>query len=450
MEEQTLTGKSYSFFRNSATVKIGVIIILTIVLFIPVAMVKTLIKERSGRQNQVVKEISEKWGAAQTIAGPVLTIPYRSSWHEPNKKPVEVTRYVHFLPKTLQVKGSIKPELRYRGIYEALLYSADLEISGEFSWPDIAKFNVAPEDILWDKAFLSMGVSDMGGIRAQIGGSVAETDIVFEPGIETTDLYASGVSAILPPIAASESLPFRFVVGVNGSHDLSFLPLGKETRVMLSSKWPSPSFTGQFLPGQRTVDQKGFTANWNILHLNRNFPQSWQGCRSDLDESAFGVSLHPGTEIYQKTLRTAKYGVMFILFTFTAFFLAEVIKATRIHPIQYLLVGCSVIIFYVLLLALSEHLGFNSSFLLASVAVISLISGYTRSILSKQMSIAVCSILTTLYGYLFITLQLEDYALLVGGFGLFLTLAAVMYLTRDVNWYSLQTVSEKEEGSGLA
>jgi len=278
----------------------------------------------------------------------------------------------------------------------------------------------------------------MGGIREQISGIVGENDIVFEPGITTDDLFSSGVSASALLNDGKGSMAFTFHLGINGNRDLFFLPLGKETRVSLTSNWPSPNFSGQFLPDERKIDKESFSASWNVLHLNRNYPQSWEGTRKDVNNSAFGVSLHSGADVYQKTTRTAKYGIMFVLFTFTSFFLAEVINKNRIHPIQYLLVGCAVIIFYVLLLALSEHLGFNGSFLLSSMSVVVAISGYTSSILSRKMAMTLFAILTILYSYLFITLQLEDYALLVGSVGLFGTLGVVMYLTRGVDWYSLQ------------
>lgn len=445
MEEQTIISKSSAFVKNSASVKIAVIIFITLLLLIPVSMVKSLIGERGNRQMEVISEISEKWGGSQTVAGPVLTIPYKSYINNEDKAPVTITRYIHFLPDILKIKGTMEPQIRYRGIYEALLYSSDIEIAGEFPYPDVERLGISFNDIMWDRAFISMGLTDMGGIRSQISGMVEESDVILEPGIETDDLFKTGVSVTLALNKEFTSLPFNFHISINGNGKLFFLPLGKETTVALTSEWSSPSFTGQFLPGQRTLDSNGFSAGWHILHLNRNYPQSWVGSKCDLNSSAFGVALHPGTEIYQKTTRTAKYGVMFILFTFTAFFLSEVINRARIHPIQYLLVGSSVIIFYVLLLALSEHLGFNTSFLASALSVVFLISGYTRSILSKKMGRALFGILTILYGYLFITLQLEDYALLFGSLGLFTTLSAVMYLTRKVDWYSLQTVTDQND-----
>ena len=443
MEEKNIIIKSGSFVKNSATVKIVVIVIISLLLFMPLSMVKALISERSIRQNQVINEISRKWGASQTVAGPVLTVPYKAFRQNNNDStnPPAVTRYVHFLPETLSIKGTIEPELRYRGIYEALLYRSDLEISGEFAHPDLHKFSIEPDAVMWDKVFLSMGISDMSGIQEQVSGKVANKDIVLEPGIETADVFQSGVSARFSLEGEAAPLPFTFKIRINGNRNLSFLPLGKETGALLSSTWPDPSFSGQFLPNTREMSDSGFSAGWKVLHLNRNYPQSWKGKGSDLSASLFGVSLHPGTEIYQKSMRTAKYGGMFVLFAFTAFFLAEVINKTKIHPIQYLLVGCSIVTFYVFLLALSEHLGFNISFLISAFSVILLISGYTRSILSRKMAAVLCAILTTLYGYLFITLQLEDYALLVGSFGLFTTLTVVRYLTRKVDWYGIQPSS---------
>ncbi len=438
MEEATFISRSGSFVRNSASLKIAIIVVLSLLLLIPISMVHSLIQERGNRQNQVVAEISDKWGAAQAIAGPVLTIPYKKHFYEPDKTPVTVTRYIHFLPDSLQVKGSLEPKVLYRGVYEALLYSSDLQISGKFSFPDLERLSIPIENVIWEKAFFQIGISDMGGIREQISGTVAENDVVFEPGTATDDLFSSGVSAAALLKDGKESMVYTLHLGINGNRDLYFLPLGKETKVSLTSNWPSPSFTGQFLPDERRVNKESFSANWNILHLNRNYPQSWEGTRKDLNNSAFGVSLHAGADIYQKTTRTAKYGIMFVVFTFTSFFLAEVINTTRIHPIQYLLVGSAVILFYVLLVALSEHLGFNGSFLLSAMSVIVTISGYTSSILSRKMAMVLFVILTILYSYLFITLQLEDYALLVGSVGLFGTLGAVMYLTRGIDWYSLQ------------
>lgn len=440
MEEQSIVSKSRSFIRNSASLKIGTIIVITLLLLIPLSMVKSLIKERSFRQISVTEELGAMWGGPQTVAGPVLTLPYTCY----NRNNVGVltssTQYAYFLPSLLSINGSVTSEIRYRGIFQALLYGATLEIKGTFPKlnQELQKLNIPTEDVLWDEAFLSMGISDMGGLSSQIRGTVDEEEIMMEPGIKAQALFSKGVSANLPLRDGEESFSFQFQVDINGSKELSFLPLGKETIASLSSDWPSPSFSGQFLPVERVVEKDGFSATWKVLHVNRNYPQSWCGNEFDIDTSRFGVSLHPGTEIYQKTTRTAKYGMMFVLFTFTAFFLSESINHERIHPIQYLMVGCSVIIFYVLLLAFSEHIGFNTSFFLAAFAVIILICGYTSSILSRKMGVVLLSILTTLYGYLFITLQLEDYALLVGSLGLFSTLAVVMYLTRKVNWYSLQ------------
>lgn len=445
MEEKFFFGRATSFIKNSASVKIAVIVMITLLLLIPVSMVKSLIMERGDRQNEVIREISGKWGGPQTIGGPVLTVPYRKIVHEQQGQPPVVTNgYAHFLPDSLIIKGSMEPELLYRGIYEALLYRAELQISGNFSFPDMNRLDLEAANILWDKAFISIGITDMGGIRSRIEGTMASEKIEFEPGIESSDVFASGVSSPVVLNQQGKSMDFSFTMGVNGNSHFHFLPLGKQTRVSMASNWPAPSFTGNFLPDQRRIDSSGFSAQWNVLHLSRNLSQSWLGFQKDISNSSFGVSLHSGTDVYQKTTRTAKYGVMFILFTFTAFFLAEIIHGRRMHPIQYLLVGVAVIIFYVLLLALSEHVGFNSAFCISALAVVGLIGGYTRSIVGRKMAIVVSCILSILYGYLFITLQQEDYALLVGSIGLFMTLAAVMYLTRSIDWYFVSSGNQVE------
>ena len=366
MEEKNIISKFVTFVKNSPSLKMVVILFIVLALLIPVTMVQSLIKERGYRQSEVVGEISSKWGTAQTIGGPVLSIPYRTLVKEKGKAPIAVTRYVHLLPDSLQIKGSMEPELLYRGIYEALLYRSNLEVQGTFSSPNFERLDLDMENILWEKAFISMGITDMGGIRDLIRGKVAGVELLLEPGIDTNDVFSSGVSGSVAIDRGLETIPFSFTVGINGCMNLQFLPLGKHTNVSISSNWPDPSFTGGFLPDQREIDSSGFTAKWSVLHLNRNYPQSWLGARDDLQRSAFGVSLHSGADVYQKTTRTAKYGVMFILFTFTAFFLAEIINKNKIHPIQYFLIGAAVIVFYVLLLAISEHLGFNASFLLSA------------------------------------------------------------------------------------
>ncbi|WP_054697347.1 cell envelope integrity protein CreD [Desulfosarcina cetonica] len=366
---ETLRSATFRIGR-SVTFKLLTICVLILILLIPVSMVRSLIRERDWRQEKVVNEINAKWGAAQTLSGPILSVPYHKVILDEKGKQIRVTRYLHLLPDALTVTGEVTPHVRYRGIYQAVLYQSRLVIEGRFP-QSLANDNRIPDgELLWEDAFLAIGISDMRGIRERIEGTFGGRSLSMEPGMATRDVLKSGVSAAVDLSATPSQNGFRFVLNLNGSERLDFIPVGRTNQVSLHSAWPDPSFSGAFLPVERDVTTSGFTAQWNVLHLNRNYPQSWTGGGQNLAESAFGVSLFTPVDIYQKTMRTAKYALMFIVFAFMAFFLAEVMHRQRVHPIQYLLVGLAIIIFYALLLSISEQTTFGLAYLIASVAVI--------------------------------------------------------------------------------
>ena len=228
-------------------------------------------------------------------------------------------------------------------------------------------------------------------------------------------------------------------VELKGSQYLYFIPVGKTTDVTLSSNWQTPSFTGNYLPDERDISDSGFSANWNILHLNRNYPQSWIGSKYDVDNSSFGTDMLLPVDNYKKSYRVARYAILFIVFTFMVFFFVEVLNKVFIHPIQYLLVGIALVVFYSLLLAFSEHMLFNIAYLLAALLILILVTGYTAAILkSKKIGGLIFGILVVLYTFIFTIIQLEDYALLIGSIGLFIILGIVMYLSRKIDWYELK------------
>jgi inner membrane protein len=433
---------------RSVTLKLVTVCVLILVLLIPVSMVQSLIREREWRQQEVVDEINAKWGRVQTIAGPILSIPYYWTVADKTGKPIRVTRYLHVLPDSVRVEATVTPQVRYRGIYQAVLYHTRLVIDGRFPHPTVDGTRVPVDGMLWESAFVAIGITDMRGIRKAIEGTFDGRALSLEPGVENADVLAAGVSGAVGLNAKMPGHPFRFVLELNGSQALSFVPVGRTTTVTATSSWPDPSFTGAFLPVERTVSPTGFTARWNVLHLNRNYPQSWTGSGHKLDDSAFGVRLFTPVDVYQKTMRTAKYALMFIVFAFMAFFLSEIMVRRRVHPVQYLLVGLAIILFYTLLLSVSEHTAFGTAYLVASSAVLSLIAAYAKTILkSSAVAATVGGILAVLYGYLYILLQLEDFALLMGSIGLFVVLALVMFMTRKIDWYGMHA-PEKAQSSG--
>jgi len=422
--------------KNSIGIRLFIIGFMTLILLIPSVLIQELISERESRRDSVADEISQKWGNKQTITGPVITIPYKHYFKSEDR--VEHTiRYAHFLPENLNIKGSITPETRYRGIYEVIVYNSNLSISGNFKPVNFNRLNVPPDDYLVDDAFVSFGITDMTGIRDVINIRWNETEYLANPGIESNDVLPSGIS-ISPVIEAGKEYSFDFGLNLNGSTGLYFSPAGEVTNVELSSGWPDISFAGTYLPAERDVNESGFDASWSVLHLNRNFPQQWLGPGQELLQSAFGIELLLSVDEYQKTMRTAKYAIMFISLTFLTFFMIELLSKKAIHPVQYLLTGFALLIFYTLLLSLSEYVVFNLAYLLASSAIILLITVYSYRILSDKVKTAIIfGVLAILYGYLFILLQLQDYALLMGSIGLFIVLAFVMYLTRHIDWFEI-------------
>lgn len=436
----SIINETSNWIRNSVTLKLALIGFLVLILLIPASMIQELIQERSRNNKQVITEISDKWGKKQEITGPVLTVPYMIIGHE-NGKVVKSVSYAHFLPEKLNVQGVLLPEIRKRNIYKVILYTADVSVQGYFSKPDFKMLNIANENILWNEAFISVGIPDMRGIKNHILISWNNKKYTANPGMLNRDIITSGISTHIP--VNTDSLnTFEFNLKINGSESISFQPLGKETQVSVESSWDSPKFSGAFLPEKREVTNKGFKAEWKVLHLNRNYPQQWTSSdNQSLDESGFGVELLFPVDHYQKSARSAKYAVMFLFLTFLVFFANEVLNRKRIHPVQYLMIGIALIIFYTLLVSISEYAGFNIAYALSGILTISLITIYAFGILGKKGGLAAGAILIMLYGFLFVLLQLEDYSLLIGSAGLFLILGGAMVASRKIDWYSTGKIS---------
>ncbi len=434
-----------SFNRSSITIRLLIIGLLILVLMIPSAMITSLVNEREQRKRSAILEITSKWAQAQTIGGPVLTIPYEELVKTEDGKFRTNTGFIKLLPRALEINGDIKPEIRYRGIYKAVLYNAKLMLKGDFSFAKLENLNIPFHNIHWKEAFMALQIPDMRGIKDNITLSWDGQDYFFEPGIKTgTDLFESGVSVNLPlndTTMMKNKNAFELNLNLNGSETLYFLPLGQKTSVKLTSPWISPSFDGAFLPEEREITKNGFTATWKVLDLNRNFPQQWteKTNSANLTASAFGVNLFSPVDEYQKTTRAIKYLVMFVGLTFLLFFLIEIFNKKRIHPIQYLLIGVSLCIFYVLLLSLSEHINFEFAYLIAVLSISSLITAYVGTTFKgKMITFVTAVLLLILYGFMYVLLQNQDYALLLGSIGIFIILAVVMYLSRNIDWYKIE------------
>jgi len=460
------------FLHYSVTLRVVIIGVISLLLLIPVSMVRSVISEREYTRQNAIAEISQKWGESQTIAGPVLSVPYKSFYINEKQQRISLIEYAHFLPEELSIAGNVNPEIRSRGIFDAVVYSSNLHFSGNFKQPDVKILGINNADAMWEDAFVSVGIPDMRGIKNEVALVWNDTIYEFKPGVETDEVLrgnsslggaihsgsyyeeeikvsstagkneSSGISVAVPIVNGAKNskgeYSFVFDLSLNGSQSLQYVPLGKTTKVEISSPWGTPSFDGAFLPDSREVTDEKFTASWEVLDLNRNYPQSWIGNKYDVYSSAFGVNLLIPVDEYQESTRSAKYALLVIMLTFMVFFFSEIFNKKRIHPIQYLLVGLALVLFYSLLISFSEVLGFDLAYLISSSATIGLVFLYSRAILpTSRMSYIQGFILVFLYLFVYMILQLEDYALLAGSVGLFLILSIIMYLSRKIDWYEV-------------
>ena len=342
------------WLKTSLLVKLASMGFIILLLLIPNAMIQDMIQERQSRQSEAIAEISRSWGGAQSVAGPVLTIPYEEITIVEGKKSVAIWT-AHFLPEDLNIEGEMVPEIRRRSIYDAVLFQSDLILSGSFKQPDFRLLNIDPKRVLWDQAKLSVGVSGMSGIKSILNLDWNGSTLRMDPGAACPQLISSGVSA--PVAMEAEAYRFSIPVKLNGSGALQFQPVGKQTQVNLKSTWPSPGFSGGFLPDTRTITASGFDASWQILDLNRNYPQQWKSNDFKFDEgTAFGVQLVQPVDEYAKNTRSAKYAILVIGLTFLTYFFFEVLRHFHIHPFQYLLVGLAISVFFsVVAVAVGAH-----------------------------------------------------------------------------------------------
>ena len=432
--------KGIQQFMNSYSVKMVIISFLAILLLIPSFLIQEIINERIALSEKVKNELYNQWGGKQVVAGPVLNVPF--SVTEPgvnNQGPTERHGVGHFLPEILKTDGILFPETRKRGIYKVVVYEGKLKLNGTFVQPDVSLLDIPNARYNWDAAYFTIGVSDMRGIKNLPELIINGQKCKVEPGVADTDLFQSGITVKADSVDLNKPMDFEIELVLNGSEDLSVEVLGRTSEVTIKSEWADPGFTGGFLPAHREVTAKGFTADWQVTHLNRNFPQQWIDNKYNTHEAKLGVELLIPVDHYQKSMRSAKYAILFIALNFIVFIFIELKSKARIHPFQYSLVAFALLMFYALLTSIGEQTGFNLAYLISAVAVTLLISWYSYTILGNGRIVAWVTLLQTgLYLFLFTILQLQDYALLVGSIGLFVILAIIMRASQQIKWYSEQ------------
>ncbi len=354
------------------------------------------------------------------------------------------TAAAYFLPEMLHIMGDAQTQMLHRGIYNAAVFRAQVTLSAKFAPPDFGPLKIDVKDVQWKDAFVTIAVNDLRGTREGIVLNWGGTKRPLLPGSQVPG-YTTGATASLgtdKPIASE--IEFSIPLDFNGSEGIFFAPFGVQNEATLKSNWADQAFRGAFLPAERSVRPDGFDAKWKVSYYGRDYPQSWTSragnerfTTQSVSNSLFSVQLLSILDAYRYVERSIKYGVLFLVLVFTTFFLFEVTARQKIHPFQYLMVGAALCLFYLLLLSISEFIGFGWAYLIAVVASTLLITWYWRFFLGGGVrTFMIGAGLAGVYTFLYITLRQQDYALLMGAIALFIVLAIVMYVTRKVDWYA--------------
>lgn len=441
------------WLKTSITARMLMVGFLTLVLLIPLFYIEGLISERSFRKEQAVKEINQQWGNEVLVYGPILEIPYKTYFEktvtdkETQKtytETIENIEYAYVFPENLQINSNINPEERNRGIYSTAVYNSNIKINGSFKTPDLKTLDIDSASIVWNKAKLIIQSSNVKGVY--------NADVTFNnktyPITSKYDRNNNKNNYLLHlhtletkhldklDFTAQDVMVFNIDFNIKGSEQIRFIPIGKTTEARITSNWKTANFFGEFLPyNNDKISENGFDAKWKILELNRPFSQEYKNSIPNLTEFASGVNFMIPVDEYQKSERSAKYGFLVIGLTFLIFFLIQTLSKINIHPFQYLMIGLVLTMFYTLLVSISEHSTFLKAYLIAGISVVVLISLYSKSILKNiKFPVFIGISLSALYTFIYVIIQLENYALLTGSIGLFLILASVMYVSRKIDW----------------
>lgn len=454
MEQQNQQNNKFGhWLKTSITSRMLMIGFLTLVLLIPLFFIQELIKERSYRQTEAIEEINNQWGKEVLMYGPILKVPYRvfkekTVTDKKTKKSyvelIKEIRIAYFFPENININSNINPETKKRGIYTTAVYNSDIKMSGTFVKPNFSEIEVDDKNILWDKAKIIIKSSNVKGVNTanlKLNDSSFNLTSKYNAssknyGYNHIALHTLETKNILLNPQTTKPLTFNIDFNIKGSEQIRFIPIGKTTEANITSNWKNTNFFGEFLPynGDK-INENGFDAKWKILDINRPFSQQHFNNLPELNEFAFGVNFMIPVDEYQKSERSSKYGFLVIGLTFLIFFLIQTLSKIHIHPFQYLMIGLALTMFYTLLVSISEHSNFLKAYLIAGSSVIALITVYSKTILKKlKFPVFIGLSLTALYTFIYVIIQLENYALLVGSLGLFLILAIVMFASRKIDW----------------
>lgn len=433
METSNVVPAASSLFeKGKLFLKAVIIFVMAFFLWIPTHIIREVIKEREHRQKEAIDEVSSKWAGRQTVTGPILMIPYNGTSNGITYQ----KKQAWFMADQLDIYSSVSPQKRHRGIYDVVVYQGDISITAKFNDIKFKELNVPAANLLWSEAKLLFQISDLSrGVNEEIYIKWKDSSFICQPWAETTANVGDALFASIPLKEENADTQNVFTVkfSLHGSQQLMFSPAARETKIQLTGTWPDPSFTGIKIPEAPNTSDSGINVKWK--YLNRNHPMIWKDQFINLQASAMGANLIIPVDGYDKTERSVKYALLCIILTFAAFFLIETIYKRNLHLIQYGLAGLALVLFYTLLLSISEYTGFNLAYLIAGFATIGLVTWFVGSIMkSSKLALFISFVLAVVYGYIFTIIQLQDYSLLMGSIGLFIALGIIMYFTRKLQW----------------
>lgn len=430
--------------RRSATFKVLAVGVLILVLLIPISMVKGVVFDRMHYASEVVADIRGSWGDQQTVAGPLFRVPFRAIATNSRGDTYAVDKYAYLVAEKLIGSAKTVVEERQRGIHEVLVYKSEIETIASFEFGALEALDIDPEALEWSRAELVFGLTDRAAVNATPSVTINGTETSFASTMQQVSGLPPVLSAPLgrhfKPDVDAKTLDVTIRLSFNGTEALQFLPLAERSEYRVTSDWPSPSFSGRRLPSERNVTDSGFDAVWTSTGIARILPSVWingDAAPNMFDDGGFGVRFMTPVGLYQLMDRALKYAILFIGLTFITYFLMETVASIRLHPLQYLLVGLANSLFYLLLLSLAEHVGFGLAYVASSVASATLIIGYSSTVLgARARTVVMAVVISGLYGFLYLTLMAESFALLAGSIGLWGILGTIMYLTRNVDWFT--------------
>ncbi len=446
--EETPVNRFNQWIKESITVRLIAVGVIALILLIPLEFAKSLIAERSSRQQEVVDRINASWGSNISLQGPMIKVPYREAVTttridpDSNKETRElqwVTRHLYFLPDSLDIKAKADTDRLSYGIYQSVIFQSDIELGGTFGQFEFDSIAIPPDQIQWERASVVLYCNSLKGIqeeaRIELAGKSSDFKPVYNESQGIVQMETGSIAGLKERLGRTVS--FRMTLDMKGSEYIEFVPIGKVTRAQIESDWHSPGFSGEFLPGDenKIITDEGFSAQWKVLEINRNFGQTFTSAPPKFVSNAFRVEFVIPVDDYHKVSRAGKYGFLIISLTLFIFLMIQLLSKRYIHPLQYFLIGLGLVTFYTLLLSITEHSSFLTAYLAAGSSVVLLISIYALSVLkSTRTSLLVFLCLVLLYAFIYIIIQLEDYALLVGSVGTFLILAVIMFVTRNLDW----------------